>query len=105
MEVRPEFGARVYWTGGAVGGQERVRRNMACVSAGLRAPERFARQYCYDVAATAELLGAPADAINVVVERLTSWPGGPQAWAEAHGASAGNIRRWQGRLAAGDPHL
>ena len=50
-----------------------------------------------------ELLGAPADAINVVAGRLTSWPGGPQAWAEAHGAAAENIQRWHSRLAAEDP--
>jgi len=55
-----------------------------------------------DIDASSELLGAPAKAINVVVDRLTGWPGGPQAWAEAHGASAGSIRRWQERLAAGE---
>ena len=44
------------------------------------------------------LLAAPAEAINVVVERLTGWPGGPQAWAEAYGASAGSIKRWQDRM-------
>jgi protein-tyrosine phosphatase len=54
-----------------------------------------------DIDASSELLGAPAKAINVVVERLTGWPGGPQAWAEAYGASAASIRRWQERLAAG----
>jgi tetracycline repressor-like protein len=32
------------------------------------------------------------------VERLTGWPGGPQAWAEAYGASAGSIKRWQDRM-------
>ncbi len=54
-----------------------------------------------DLDADSELLGAPAEAINVVVDRLTGWPGGPKAWAEAYGASAGSIRRWQERLAAG----
>jgi protein-tyrosine phosphatase len=49
--------------------------------------------------ASSELLRAPAEAINVVVDRLVGWPGGPQAWAEAYGASAGSIRRWQERLA------
>jgi protein-tyrosine phosphatase len=44
------------------------------------------------------LLAAPAEAINVVVERLTGWPGGPQAWAEAYGASPESIRRWQERM-------
>lgn len=50
-----------------------------------------------------ELLRAPAGAINVVVDRLTGWPGGAQAWAQAHGASAQTVRRWQERLA--DQHL
>jgi protein-tyrosine phosphatase len=48
--------------------------------------------------ADSPLLAAPAEAINVVVERLTGWPGGPQAWAEAYGASAGSIKRWQDRM-------
>ncbi len=45
------------------------------------------------------LLASPAEAIGVVVDRLTGWPGGPQAWATEHGAPAGGIRRWQQRLA------
>jgi protein-tyrosine phosphatase len=57
-----------------------------------------------DIDASSELLAAPAEAINVVVDRLTGWPGGPQAWAEAYGASAGSILRWQERLAAGEGH-
>ena len=57
-----------------------------------------------DIDASSELLGAPAKAIDVVVDRLTGWPGGPQAWAEAYGASAGSIRRWQERLSAGEGH-
>lgn len=48
------------------------------------------------------LLDAPAEAIGVVVERLTGWPGGPRAWALAHGAPAEAIRRWQEHLADGD---
>jgi protein-tyrosine phosphatase len=48
--------------------------------------------------ADSPLLAAPAEAITVVVERLTGWPGGPQAWAEAYGASAGSIKRWQDRM-------
>jgi hypothetical protein len=58
------------------------------------------RSLAAGIDASSELLGAPAEAINVVVDRLTGWPGGPQAWAEAYGASAGSIRRWQERLAA-----
>jgi hypothetical protein len=76
--------------------------NMAALLDRLRS---LGRSLPANIDAGSELLGAPADAINVVVERLTGWPGGPQAWAEAHGASAGTIRRWQGRLAAGDPRL
>lgn len=52
-----------------------------------------------NIGAGSELLGAPAGAIKVVVDRLTGWPGGPQAWAQAHGATATDIRRWQARLA------
>jgi protein-tyrosine phosphatase len=48
--------------------------------------------------ADSPLLAAPAEAINVVVDRLTGWPGGPQAWAEAYGASPESIRRWQERM-------
>jgi protein-tyrosine phosphatase len=47
-----------------------------------------------------ELLAAPATAITVVTEHLTGWPGGPQAWALAHGASAADLRRWRERLAS-----
>jgi protein-tyrosine phosphatase len=57
-----------------------------------------------DIDASSELLAAPAEAINVVVDRLTGWPGGPQVWAEAYGASAESILRWQERLAAGEGH-
>jgi protein-tyrosine phosphatase len=56
------------------------------------------RSLAAGVDSNAELLAAPAEAISVVVERLTGWPGGPQAWAEAYGASAGSIKRWQDRM-------
>jgi hypothetical protein len=46
-----------------------------------------------------ELLRAPATAITAVVETLAGWPGGPQAWVEAHGALPADVRRWQDRLA------
>jgi hypothetical protein len=46
-----------------------------------------------------KLLRAPTEAISLVVQRLTGWPGGPQAWAQAHGASAETVRRWQEHLA------
>jgi protein-tyrosine phosphatase len=48
--------------------------------------------------ANSPLLAASAEAINVVVDRLTGWPGGPQAWARAYGASAESIQRWQERI-------
>jgi protein-tyrosine phosphatase len=50
--------------------------------------------------ANSPLLASPAEAINVVVDRLTGWPGGPQAWAEEYGASAKSIQRWQERMIA-----
>jgi protein-tyrosine phosphatase len=53
--------------------------------------------------ADSQLLRAPAKAITAVVEKLTGWPGGPQAWVQAHGALPADMRRWQDRLAAGAP--
>ena len=53
--------------------------------------------------ADSELLGAPATAITAVVEALTGWPGGPQAWVQAHGALPADVRRWQDRLAGAAP--
>jgi len=44
-------------------------------------------------------LRAPAAAIDIVIDRLTEWPGGPQAWAQAHGTSAKDVRRWRKHLA------
>jgi hypothetical protein len=49
--------------------------------------------------ADSELLRAPATAITAVVETLAGWPGGPQAWVQAHGALPADVRRWQDRLA------
>jgi rhodanese-related sulfurtransferase len=46
-----------------------------------------------------ELLRAPAEAIGIVLERLTEWRGGPRGWAQAHGASADQVSRWQDYLA------
>lgn len=51
-----------------------------------------------EISASSELLGAPAAAISVVTEHLTGWPGGPGEWAQAHGASATDLRRWRERL-------
>lgn len=59
------------------------------------------RSLAAGIDADSELLAAPAEAINLVVDRLTGWPGGPPAWAEAYGASAVSIQRWQERMAAG----
>lgn len=59
------------------------------------------RRLPVDVDADSELLGAPADAISLVIDRLTGWPGGPLAWVTGHGGSAGDIGRWRDRLAAG----
>lgn len=60
------------------------------------------RRLPIDVDVNSELLGAPAEAIATVVDRLTQWPGGPQAWVTEHGGSADDLRRWRDRLAAGD---
>jgi protein-tyrosine phosphatase len=46
----------------------------------------------------ADLLVAPAEAIAVVVDGLTGWPGGPQAWITDHGGSADAIQLWRERL-------
>jgi protein-tyrosine phosphatase len=56
-----------------------------------------------DADANPELLGAPVEAITAVADRLTSWPGGPQAWLVAHGASPDDAARWRDRLAGSDP--
>lgn len=60
------------------------------------------RRLPVDVDADSELLGAPADAIGLVVDRLTGWPGGPQAWITGHGGSADDLSQWRDRLAAAD---
>jgi rhodanese-related sulfurtransferase len=52
-----------------------------------------------DIDPASELLASPAAAISAVTEHLAGWPGGPRAWARAHGASAADLRRWQQRLA------
>jgi protein-tyrosine phosphatase len=49
----------------------------------------------------AGILGAPAQAITLVIEHLLKWPGGPQAWAESHGSRAEDVERWRARLAHG----
>jgi hypothetical protein len=59
------------------------------------------RRLPVDVDPDSELLGAPAEAIGLVIDRLTGWPGGPQAWVTEHGGSAGDLSRWRDRLAAG----
>jgi len=46
-----------------------------------------------------ELLGTPVEAITAVAERLTSWPGGPQAWLASYGGSPDDAARWRDRLA------
>jgi hypothetical protein len=60
------------------------------------------RRLPVDVDLDPELLGAPAEAIGLVIDRLTGWPGGPQGWITEHGGSADDLRRWHNRLAAGD---
>lgn len=55
-----------------------------------------------DMDITSARLRAPAAAIGVVVGRLSEWPGGPQEWAQANGASAKDVRRWRKHLAGED---
>lgn len=64
----------------------------------LRRLQGLGRQLRID--ADSVLLTAPAKAISMVIEKLTGWPGGPQAWAQSHGALLADVRRWQDRLAA-----
>jgi protein-tyrosine phosphatase len=71
------------------------------MSALLRRLQGLGRQLRID--ADSVLLTAPAKAISMVIEKLTGWPGGPQAWARSHGALPADVRRWQDRLAANGP--
>jgi protein-tyrosine phosphatase len=68
--------------------------NMAALLSRLRGLGRRLR-----IDADSELLTAPANAVTAVVDKLTGWPGGPQAWVQAHGALRADVRRWQDRLA------
>jgi len=56
-----------------------------------------------DADAHPELLGAPVEAIGAVTQRLSGWPGGPQAWLAAHGSTPNDATRWRDRLANPDP--
>ena len=60
--------------------------------------QALGRRLPADADAHPELLGAPAGAITAVVERLTSWPGGPPAWLAAHGISPADVLLWRERL-------
>lgn len=50
------------------------------------------------VGADHPLLSSPADAIGVVIDRLSGRPGGPWGWALEHGASAADLTWWRERL-------
>jgi hypothetical protein len=71
------------------------------MSALLHRLQGLGRQLRID--ADSELLRTPAKAITTVIEKLTGWPGGPQAWAQFHGSLPADMRRWQNRLAADAP--
>jgi protein-tyrosine phosphatase len=61
--------------------------------------QMLGRRLPADADAHPELLGTPVEAITAVAERLTSWPGGPQAWLARHGGSPDDAARWRDRLA------
>jgi hypothetical protein len=63
-----------------------------------RSPGEDETEYAWS-AGVSVLLTAPANAVTAVVDKLTGWPGGPQAWVQAHGALPADVRRWQDRLA------
>ena len=73
--------------------------NMAAL---LRRLEALGRSLPTDIDATSPQLGAPATAIGIVVDRLSGWSGGPAGWAQAHGTSAEDVRRWRAQLAGED---
>jgi hypothetical protein len=47
---------------------------------------------------TSPMLRAPTTAVQIVIDTLTSWPGGPTGWALANGATRQDIQSWQNRL-------
>ncbi len=59
------------------------------------------RRLPVDVDVHSELLGAPAEAITAVTDRLLAWPGGPAGWLAGHGGSADAAQQWRDRLASG----
>jgi hypothetical protein len=61
--------------------------------------QALGRRLPADADAHPELLGAPAGAVAAVLDRLTSWPGGPQAWLATHGVAPADATRWRERLA------
>jgi protein-tyrosine phosphatase len=71
-------------------------QNMAALLDRLRA---FGLRLPPGIDPASEQLSSPAAAISAVIERLAGWPGGPGAWAQAHGAPAEDLRRWRQRLA------
>ncbi|GCE44324.1 Protein tyrosine phosphatase [Rhodococcus wratislaviensis] len=49
-----------------------------------------------------EFLLAPVEAISVVVDTLTNWPGGAGKWLTDHGADPDDVRAWRLRIRAVD---
>jgi protein-tyrosine phosphatase len=68
----------------------------------IRRLEGLGRSLPTDMDITSPMLRAPAAAVSIIVDTLTSWPGGPTGWALANGATRKDIQRWRDRLNGGN---
>lgn len=61
--------------------------------------ERLRDRVGVDLTAIApDWIGAPAEAVRLVVRRLTDWPGGPRQWFLDHGAGEVAVDAWVSRI-------
>jgi protein-tyrosine phosphatase len=61
--------------------------------------ERLRDRMGLDLTAVApDWTGAPAEAVQLVVTRLTEWPGGPRQWFLDHGADEVAVDAWVSRI-------